>query len=227
MTTTTETKSLPRGVRWVTYLVMMALVLAASALLTVRMAPQVATLDNETIWYAIRSSGNVAYLLLAASAVWGILLSSKIVKQWVPAAVALDLHNYLSWLAIGLTILHAALLLASSYFNYSLLNLLVPFTGPFKPFWVGLGIIGLYLMIITTVTFYAAEQIGYKTFHRLHILTYVAFVASLLHSIVSGTDTAAMMPVYLATGLVVLFFTAYRVLALPAGKGRMPARVNK
>ncbi|MFZ2489374.1 MAG: ferric reductase-like transmembrane domain-containing protein [Anaerolineae bacterium] len=227
MTTTTKTKSLPSGLRWLAYLAVMMLTLAATLLLTVRMAPQVATLDNETIWYAIRSSGNVAYLLLAASTVWGILLSSKIVKQWVPAAVALDLHNYLSWLAIGLTILHAALLLASSYFNYSLLNLLVPFTGPFKPFWVGLGIIGLYLMIVTTVTFYATERIGYKTFHRLHTLTYVAFVASLLHSIVSGTDTAAMMPVYLATGLVVLFFTAYRLLSLPTGNKHAGARANQ
>ena len=219
MTSSTSPSShLSRSARWGAYALVIALMMAASAWLAVRMAPGVLTVSNETIWYAIRSSGNVAYLLLAASTVWGIMLSSKIVKHWVPAAVALDLHNYLSWLAIGLAMFHAALLLASSYFDYSLLNLFVPFTGPFKPFWVGLGIIGLYLMILTTATFYLVERIGYRAFRRIHVLTYIAFVGSLLHSIVAGTDTSAMAPVYLATGLVVVFFTAYRLLSLRAAE---------
>jgi len=210
--------TLPRSLRRLAYALVLGVVALASIFITARMAPDALTVSNETIWYAIRSSGNVAYLLLAASTIWGVMLSSKVVKQWVPGAVALDLHNYLSWLAIGLSLLHAVLLLASSYFDYSLINLFVPFTGPFKPFWVGLGIIGLYLMVLTTVTFYLVERIGYRAFHRIHIATYVAFVASLLHSIVAGTDTPAMAPVYLATGLVVLFFTAYRVLSMDSSK---------
>ena len=215
-----SSSSLSRPLRWVAYTLVMALLIAASAWLTARMAPDVLTVSNETIWYAIRASGNVAYLLLAASTVWGIMLSSKILKRWIPTAVALDLHNYLSWLAIGLSALHAALLLASSYFDYHLLNLFVPFTGPFKPFWVGLGIIGLYLMILTTVTFYLIERIGYTAFHRIHALAYLAFVGSLLHSIVAGTDTPAMAPVYLATGLMVLFVTTYRILSMGQSQSR-------
>ena len=66
--------------------------------------------SDELIWYLIRSSGIVAFLLLTASTAWGILLSSKIVKEWVPAAVALELHNYVSWTALGLSIYHAYLL---------------------------------------------------------------------------------------------------------------------
>ena len=212
----TDTKQLSRGRRWLAYLGAAALALGVTAALTARSAPTLLTLTDETVWYAIRASGVVAYLLLAASTVWGVVLSSKIVKNWVPAAVSLDLHNYLSWLAIGLSILHAVLLLFSSYFDYSLVNLLVPFTGPFEPFWVGLGIVGVYLMVATSATFYVTQRIGYKAFRRIHLLTYGAFVAVLLHSIVAGTDKAAMAPVYIATGLVVLFLTAYRVLSLRA-----------
>lgn len=140
----TNTRQIPPGIRWLAYAASAVITLAVTAALTLRMAPNVGEVSNETVWYAIRASGVVAYLLLAASTVWGVMLSSKIVKQWVPGAIALDLHNYLSWLAIGLAMLHAALLLFSSYFDYS--------------------------------------------------------------------------PVYIATGLVVMFFTVYRVLSLRASE---------
>ena len=199
---------------WLVYGLVSLLVLGGTAVLTAGMIPTVLDFSNETVWYAIRASGLVAYLLLTASTVWGIMLTSKVVKEWVPAAVALDLHNYLSWTAIGITVLHTVLLLFSDFFNYSVLNLLVPFTGPYEPLWVGLGIIGLYLMVLTSATFYIIKRIGMRTFRLIHYLTYVGFVLSLLHSLMAGTDESALMGVYVGSGLLVLFLTIYRMLAV-------------
>lgn len=168
--------------------------------------------SDETIWYLIRASGAVAYLFLAASTLWGIALSSKVVKALVPGALSLAMHNYLSWNAIGLTAVHAILLLFSNFMDYSVANLFIPFTGPYSPFWVGLGIIALYLMVLTTVTFYMRKQIGYRSFHLLHYLTYIAFVLALLHSWVAGTDSLALGMVYLVTAVAVFFLTIYRLL---------------
>ncbi len=170
-------------------------------------------INDETIWYLVRSSGVVAYLFLAASTIWGLAISSHFLKNLVPGQLSLAMHNYLSWNAIGLTILHAVLLLFTGFMDYTVLNLLVPFTGPFSPLWVGLGIIGMYLMILTTLTFYMRNRIGYRSFHAIHFLTYAAFVLALLHSWFAGTDTPAMEVIYLSTGLLVFFLTAYRVLA--------------
>lgn len=174
--------------------------------------------DSETIWYLLRSSGTAAYLFLAASTIWGLVVSSRLLKEIVPGHLSLAMHNYLSWNAIGLTILHAVLLLFTSYMDYSIVNLLVPFTGPYSPFWVGLGIIGLYLSILTTLTFYMRGRIGYKTFHFIHYLTYGAFVLALLHSWFAGTDTPALEITYLATGFLVIFLTLYRILAALSGR---------
>ena len=171
-----------------------------------------ALFNNETIWYLVRSSGTVAYFFLAASTIWGLALSSQLLKNWVPGQLSLAMHNYLSWNAIGLTLLHAILLLFSGFMDYTVLNLLVPFTGPFSPFWVGLGVIGMYLMILTTLTFYIRQRIGYRTFHIIHYLTYAGFVLSLLHSWFAGTDTPALEIMYMSTGLLVFFLTVYRVL---------------
>ena len=174
-------------------------------------------INDETIWYLVRSSGTVAYLFLAASTIWGLILSSKFLKEIVPGPLSLAMHNYLSWNAIGLTALHAVLLLFSGFMDYTIINLLVPFTGPYSPFWVGIGIIGLYLSLLTTLTFYVRSRIGYKTFHVIHYLTYAAFVMSLLHSWFAGTDTPALEMMYLVTGLLVFFLTVYRVLAAFGG----------
>lgn len=74
-----------------------------------------ALLTSEKLaWYLTRASGAVAYLLLSASTVWGLLLSTKMVKEWIPAPVTLAMHNYLSWTAIGLALLHAFVLLFDS-----------------------------------------------------------------------------------------------------------------
>lgn len=170
-------------------------------------------LSDEAIWYLIRSSGIVAYLLLTASTAWGILLSSKVVKEWVPASVALELHTYLSWTALGLTIYHAYLLLFSSFFNYRWMDLLLPFTGPYEPLWGGLGIVSTYLMLLTSLTFYISKQIGYATFRKIHYLTYALFGLALAHGWMSGTDGQALQLIYVGSGLLVFFLTVYRVLS--------------
>ncbi|MCA9936180.1 MAG: ferric reductase-like transmembrane domain-containing protein [Ardenticatenaceae bacterium] len=180
-------------------------------------------INNETIWYLVRSSGTVAYLFLAASTIWGLVISSRFLKEIVPGPLSLAMHNYLSWNAIGLTVLHAILLLFTGFMDYSIINLLVPFTGPYSPFWVGIGIIGLYLMILTTLTFYVRSRISYRAFHVIHYLTYAAFVMSLLHSWFAGTDTPALEMTYLVTGLLVLFLTVYRILEALSSRKKMLA----
>ncbi|MCA9972921.1 MAG: ferric reductase-like transmembrane domain-containing protein [Anaerolineales bacterium] len=175
--------------------------------------------NAETIWYLVRASGTVAYLFLAASTIWGLILSSRLLREIVPGPLTLAMHNYLSWNALGLTALHAVLLLFTSYMDYTVRDLLVPFSGPYSPFWVGIGIIGMYLLLLTTLTFYVRGRIGYRAFHAVHYLTYPAFGMALLHSWFAGTDTPALEMVYLVTGVTVLFLTLYRVLAAVGGGG--------
>ncbi|MFZ0545715.1 MAG: ferric reductase-like transmembrane domain-containing protein [Candidatus Promineifilaceae bacterium] len=151
---------------------------------------------------------------MTAAAIWGLILSSKFLKEIVPGQLTLAMHNYLSWAALGLTVLHAVLLLFTGFMDYTVINLVVPFTGPYRPFWVGLGIIGLYLTILNTITFYMRNRIGYRRFHVIHYLTYGLFVAALLHSWVFGTDTTALEMVYTITGFVVFFLIAYRIVSM-------------
>ena len=171
-------------------------------------------LANEKIaWYLSRASGTVGYLLLTASTIWGLLLSTKLIKDLVPAPVTLAMHNYLSWTAIGLSIFHAVVLLFDGYYTYTVANLLIPFTGPYKPGWVGAGTIGLYLMLLTSASFYCRKWIGQKTWRKLHYLTFGAYLLTTLHGWAAGTDSQLLGPVYLGSIFIVSFLTIYRILS--------------
>ena len=181
--------------------------------LFLRMAGNPGLLAGEKLsWYVVRSSGVVAYCFLAAGTVWGLVLSSKFLRWRIAAPVAFALHNNLSWAAIGFTLLHAAMLLFDRFYTYTLANLLIPFTGPYERFWVGLGILGLYLMLLTSLSFYVRKRIGQATWRRLHYLTFLAFVMVTLHGWMAGTDNQLLAGLYVASSSAVAFLTSYRIL---------------
>jgi cytochrome b561 len=177
-------------------------------------------ITDKTPWYLSRSAGTVAYLLLAGSTIWGLLLSTKIIKEAVPAALALAMHNILSWLAVAFTGLHALALLFDNYFSYTLADLAIPFAGPYRPGWVGLGITGFYLMLLTTISFNFRKQIGQKRWRQLHYLTFAVYILATVHGMTAGTDSgnAGMRILYVASGLFILFLTNYRLLTGYASK---------
>lgn len=170
---------------------------------------------EKTAWYVSRSTGTVAYFLLSASTIWGLILSSKIVKEAVPAPLSLAMHSTLSWLAVALSAVHAFVLLFDGYYAYAPLDLLLPFGGPYRPAWVGLGIVGFYLAFFTSASFSARRWLGQRVWRALHGLTFVAFVLATAHGLTAGTDSGepGMRLIYAGAGLLVLFLTNYRLLA--------------
>lgn len=177
-----------------------------------------AVYGDKTAWYLTRSTGTVAYLLLSGSTIWGLLLSSKIVKEAVPGALALGMHNVMSWLAVALAGFHAFVLLFDGFYVYRLADVLVPFIGPYRPGWVALGIVGFYLALLTSASFSWRRWLGTKRWRALHMLTFVAYALVTVHGLTAGTDSGepGMRAVYIGSALLVLFLTNYRVLAAKA-----------
>lgn len=167
-----------------------------------------------TPWHFSRAAGTVAYLLLAGSTLWGLLLSTKIIKESVPAVLSLAMHNTLSWLAVAFTGLHALALLLDSYYTYTLADLTIPFIGPYRPGWVGLGILSLYLMLLTSLSFRFRKRLGQKRWRQLHYTTFAVYLLVTVHGAMAGTDSGnlGMQFIYWGSGLLVLFLTNYRLL---------------
>ncbi|MBZ0291093.1 MAG: ferric reductase-like transmembrane domain-containing protein [Anaerolineae bacterium] len=144
--------------------------------------------DEKLIWHLVRSSGILAYVLLMASTVWGLFLSSQIVKEWSPGPISMTLHSTISWLALLLGLGHGLLLMFDDYFTYTLSTIFVPFTGPYRPEVVGLGTLAFWLLLIVTLSFPFRKRMGHKSWKRLHYVSYVAFGLVTIHGLFAGTD---------------------------------------
>ena len=181
--------------------------------------------ETSAFWYMARAGGIVAYLLLWFSVVWGLALSSKLITKRVPAPVVYGLHEFLSLGAVVFALLHSVVLLGDSYINFSLINLVLPYTAAYEPFWTGLGTIGFYLIAALTTSYYVRKQIGQQTWRALHYLTFAGYALVLTHGLMAGTDTTfpVIKLMYLGTGGLVLFLTLYRLLT----PKRKPARATR
>ena len=178
------------------------------------------TEQTAAYWYMARAGGVVAYLLLWLSTMWGLCLSTKVVREWLPSPLAYGLHEYLSIMAVLFTAVHALVLLGDETIKFNILHLVVPFIAPYEPLWTGLGIIALHMIVVITASFYIRKQIGQVAWRLLHYLTFVTFGLAFLHGIMAGTDgaLAVMRIVYLGTGLSTLFLVYYRLFTLKMKK---------
>jgi sulfoxide reductase heme-binding subunit YedZ len=170
-----------------------------------------ATDSTQIWWYVTRSAGIIAYLLLWFSTVWGLAVPSKVLTQALDQTFTVDFHEFTSLLAIGFTLLHVFVLTIDRFLPYTPLQILVPFLSPYRPFWVGMGVIAFYITLLVTITFYLRKKIGMKTFRSIHVLSLLGYLGVTLHGLYAGTDAplAAMQLLYKGTALVVIFLTTY------------------
>lgn len=218
-----------RPLRWALFLLAVGGILVGTgpAALAV-VADWVGAHSESLAWYGSRLLGFVAYGALALSVIYGLLLSSGILDAIAHRAVSLTLHQDLSAVAIGLTALHGALLSLDTFVPQTVRQLVVPFAGPYRPAWVGMGQLAFYLMLIVWGSFYVRRRLGQRGWRLLHYTTLLAFAGATLHGVLSGTDTPASWATwtYAGASAAVTFLLLYRVvLALfqPGSGRRVPA----
>lgn len=171
-------------------------------------------------WYVVRGSGLVAFALLAASMVWGLLVSGKILGRSVKAKGLQWLHESLGLAALLATVVHLIALSVDGFIGFSWLDLLVPGVSDWKPFAVTLGIVAFWTMAVVSLSFYVKRWIGQSAWRTIHYLSYGLFVTAALHGILAGTDTSspAVIAVYAAAVVAVAGLTVQRI-----RKARTPA----
>jgi predicted ferric reductase len=178
----------------------------------------------KVFWYLSRSTALVSMGILWASMMLGVGITNKMARLWPGAPAAFALHEYLSLLGLGFAAFHGLILLGDHYANFSLSQILVPFTtSNFHPFWVGLGQLGFYTWALVTASFYIRKYIGQGTWRMLHYVSFFTYMAAMFHGISSGTDTSLtwVQGFYWLTGASLLFLFIARVansLALRSGK---------
>jgi predicted ferric reductase len=162
-------------------------------------------------WYLTRAAGLMGYFLLWLSTAWGLAVSSKILDRLLERTFTYDFHEWLSLLGLAFIAVHVVVLMADKYLPYSIWQILIPFLSPYRPLWVGIGVISLYLSVLVTATFYLRRYIGMGAFRKIHYLSLIGYFGSTLHGLYAGTDSALAVTTLLYEGtlLVTVFLVIY------------------
>jgi DMSO/TMAO reductase YedYZ heme-binding membrane subunit len=146
-------------------------------------------MNPQVWWYLTRASGIVAWLMLTASVIWGIVLSTKAFPEHRRPAWLLDLHRWLGGLAVTFTAIHLAALVADNYVHFGLADLLVPFASSWQPGAVALGVVAMWLLVAVEATSLAMKRLPRTVWRWIHLSSYAVFLLVSLHAAFAGTDT--------------------------------------
>ncbi len=171
-------------------------------------------------WYVTRAAALTGYFLMWLSMAWGLAIANKILHPAVEGSFTYDFHEFLSLLGIGFILLHVIVLLFDRFLPFNVPQTIIPFIDSYRPFWVGLGIIGFYLFLLVTVTFYMRKTIGMQAFRSIHALSLIGYLGATLHGLFAGTNSALWMTklLYAITFIVIVFLTAYWLIILSLNK---------
>jgi len=171
--------------------------------------------STHTWWYLGRASGFVAFGLLLASVLLGLGISSRVFDGVLLRPWVFDMHQFVSIFVLVAMLFHALILLPDPYAHFRFAELMVPFASPYRPVAVGLGSIAFYGSVAVTLSYYARQRIGQRGWRLLHYASFALFAGALAHGALAGADSHRVWSqvVYLAGGLLVVFFTFFRILA--------------
>jgi DMSO/TMAO reductase YedYZ heme-binding membrane subunit len=140
------------------------------------------------LWYVDRGSGLVALMLLTTAVVLGLVSVMRVHSpRWPRFALSL-LHRNLSLLALAFGVVHVATSVIDSYVPITVTDAFIPFAATYKPFWLALGAISADLMLAVLITTALRRRLGFRAWRSVHLLSYGAWGAGVIHSIGAGSD---------------------------------------
>ena len=174
-------------------------------------------------WYLTRAGGLTLYLLLWASLMLGLGVTTKAADRLTSRSVVWSLHTFVTQLAYGFLGLHLISLLADSHVPFTVVDILLPFSSNAVEPWTGLGVVGMYVLLIIGISGPARRFIDFKAWKMIHLLSFPLFLLALLHGVKSGTDTptSGIAAMYLLTTLSACWLTLYRLITR-SNRGRLP-----
>jgi DMSO/TMAO reductase YedYZ heme-binding membrane subunit len=181
---------------------------------------------NEHVWwYLARSSGIVAWALLAGSVVLGLVLSTRALGRRPAPGWTADLHRGIAGMAVVLTGLHLGSLVADTTVPFGALELLVPYMSSWRPGAVAWGIVALYLLLAVETSSLLRRRVSTRVWRAVHVTSFPLYAVATAHLLTAGTDASSpwLLAVVWATMVVIASLTLVRSL-VPRGRSRARAR---
>jgi methionine sulfoxide reductase heme-binding subunit len=149
----------------------------------------IAAIGPSAYWYLARATGMVSLVLLTASVVLGVLGPLRVAAPRWPRFTIDTMHRDVSLLVVVLLAFHILTSVLDTFTSISLVNSVIPFTGSYRPLWLGLGALSFDLLLALVVTSIYRRRLGYRAWRAIHWLAYASWPVAVLHGLGTGSDT--------------------------------------
>jgi DMSO/TMAO reductase YedYZ heme-binding membrane subunit len=139
-------------------------------------------------WYTARSSGIVALALLGASVLWGLALSTKVLRGKPRPNWILDLHRFLGGLALVFVGIHMVALYLDDFLKFSIGAMLIPGVMSYHPVAAAWGVVAFYLLLAVEITSLLRKKLSKRAWRTTHYLSFPLFILSVVHSLWIGSE---------------------------------------
>ncbi len=147
-----------------------------------------ASVGPHIFWVTSRAAGVAALVLSSASVGAGLLIGRRSGPGRGLGGDAKAFHEALSLATLVAIAVHGVALLGDHFLHPSLLDISIPFTGAYRPFWTGIGIAAGWALAALGLSYYARARIGQGRWRSLHRFTALFWILGIVHSLGSGTD---------------------------------------
>lgn len=174
-------------------------------------------------WYISRASAIIAWALMTASVVWGILLSTRVMRRVDNPAWLQDLHRFLGGTMLIMVGLHMVSLMFDKWLAFSPGEVLLPFATDFKPLPVALGILAFYLLVAVQGSSLLMNRLPRKFWKGVHYSSFVALILISFHAGFTGTDVGSLWYKIVAVSLIAVVAISV-IIRISTGTATRPAR---
>jgi hypothetical protein len=173
-------------------------------------------------WIVARAGGFLAYGLLTASVVLGLVLGLGWKSRVFTRFVTTETHRFITLVGLVFIGIHGVALLLDPFIGFTPVEVLVPFVSHYRPLFVALGVVGGYLAVAVWASEYLRSRIGYAWWRRFHVVAFAVWALATVHGIGNGTDTKApwALAIYGVSTVLVVGLLALRLRPRLAASGR-------
>ena len=185
-------------------------------------------MNDQILWFATRGAGVVSLLLLTVVVCLGVLTVVRWQSPAWPRFLSVGLHRNLALLSVAFLAVHIVTAVIDPFTSLGFVAAAIPFASSYRPFWIGLGVISLDLLLAVILTSLVRARLGLRAWRAVHWLAYGAWPLAVVHGLGSGTDAFAAWMLGIQAGCVtaVAGAVAWRVAAGRSNRSRLAGLVD-
>ncbi|MFN0284949.1 MAG: ferric reductase [Kineosporiaceae bacterium] len=147
--------------------------------------------DERLVWYLMRGTGMVLLALLTISTALGVFSTARAGNRAWPRFATQALHRNVSLITVALLVAHCVTAVVHTFVDIRWIEVFVPFAGSYETLWVSLGALAVDAIAVVVATSLVRQRIDHRMWRGIHLTSYAAWAAGIVHGIGLGTDATS------------------------------------